>query len=98
MFAFFKYLPLLLGLKDVANVYKQETGEDKPWYLSRTFLGSAIAFIFTCLAVFFGISYTGDDIEVIVNNIYTIITTCVALYGVVMTFVGQIKKKTPEGK
>lgn len=93
MFQFLKYIPLLLKFKDVTEVYKEETGQDKPWYMSRTFLGSAIAFIFTCLAVFFGIVVDAGTIEIIVNNTSTIISAIVALYGIVMTLVGQIKKK-----
>jgi len=93
MFSFLKYIPLLLRFKDVTEVYKEETGENKPWYMSRTFLGSAIAFIFTCLAVFFGIVVDAGTIEIVVNNISTIISAIVALYGIIMTFIGQIKKK-----
>jgi hypothetical protein len=93
MFSFLKYIPLLLKFKDVTEVYKEETGQDKPWYLSRTFLGSAIAFIFTCLAVFFGIVVDAGTIQIVVDNISTIISAIVALYGIIMTFIGQIKKK-----
>ena len=93
MFSFLKYIPLLLRFKDVTEVFKEETGKDKPWYMSRTFLGSAIAFIFTCLAVFFGIVVDAGTIEIIVNNVSTIISGVVAVYGIILTLIGQIKKK-----
>lgn len=93
MFNFLKYLPLLLKLKDIAEVYKQETGENKPWYLSRTFVGSIIAFVFTCLTVFLGIEFDQGQITFLTDNISTMITTGIALYGVIMSFIGQIFKK-----
>lgn len=98
MFSWIKYIPLLLKFKDVTDVYKEETGEDKPWYLSRTFLGSAIAFISTCLTVFFGIVVDAGTVQIVVDNISTIIPAIIALYGIVMTFVGQIKKKSTKEK
>jgi hypothetical protein len=93
MFTFLKYIPLLLKFKDVTDVYKKETGENKPWYISRTFFGSAIAFIFTCLAVFFGLVVDANTVAIVADNAYTISSAIVALYGIIMTFVGQIKKK-----
>lgn len=93
MFQFLKYIPLLLKFKDVTEVYKEETGKDKPWYMSRTFLGSAIAFIFTCLAVFFGIVVDATTIQIVVDNASTVVSALVALYGIVLTIIGQIKKK-----
>jgi len=99
MFSWLKYIPLLLKFKDVADTYRKETGENKPWYLSRTFLGSAIAFIFTCLAVIFGITVDNETITVVVNQISTLIPAIIALYGIVMTIVGQITKsrrKSPQ--
>lgn len=93
MFQFLKYIPLLLKFKDVTEIYKDETGKDKPWYMSRTFLGSAIAFIFTCLAVFFGIVVDAATIQIVVDNTSTIISGLVAVYGIILTLIGQIKKK-----
>jgi hypothetical protein len=98
MFSFLKYIPLLLKFKDVTEVYKEETGKDKPWYLSRTFFGSAIAFIFSCLAVFFGLVVDATTIQIVVDNAYTISSAIVALYGIVMTFIGQIKKTMPKAE
>jgi uncharacterized membrane protein len=89
----FKYIGLILKFSDVSKVYKEETGKDKRWWLSRTFIGSLIAFLATAVTVFFGIEISDGQVEVIVNSLSTIIPAAIALYGVVMTFIGQVKKQ-----
>lgn len=92
----FKYIGLILKFSDVSAIYKQEKGEGKSWWLSRTFIGSLIAFLATVVAVFFGIQISDGQVEVIVNSVSTIVPAVIALYGIVMTFIGQIKKKQDE--
>lgn len=92
----FKYIGLILKLSDVSSIYQAEKNEGKPWWLSRSFIGSLIAFFATAVTVFFGITVSDGQIEVIVNSLTTIIPAVIALYGVIMTFIGQIKKKPEE--
>lgn len=94
MFTFLKYLPkILFGFKDVSDTYQTETGEGRPWYLSRTFIFSALCFIGTIVTILTGITFDEVQIKAIADNAVTVITALVAIIGAVMSFVAQIKSK-----
>ena len=91
---FLKYLPqILLGFKDVSDKYKTETGEGRPWYLSRTFIFSALCFIGTGVTIITGITFDQEQIKVVADNAVTIITAVIAIVGAVMSFIAQWKSK-----
>ena len=87
-----RYLPLILKFKNIAEVYKEETGQGKPFYLSRRFIGLVITAIFAIITIWTGV--TIDDVLSlpIADNIVAITTAVIALYGVVLGIIGQIKK------
>ena len=94
MLQFLKYLPqILLGFKDVSDKYKTETGEGRPWYLSRTFIFSALCFIGTGVTIITGITFDQEQIKVVADNAVTIITAVIAIVGAVMSFIAQWKSK-----
>lgn len=88
-----KYLISILKFKDITDTYKEETGSDKPWYLSRRFVGTVIAIIAGVLFASQGIVISETQIQLIVDGFITIIPALVSLYGIIMGVVGQIKKK-----
>src|SRR3990167_10626230 len=82
--SFLRYLPLILKFKNIAEVYKEETGQGKPFYLSRRFIGLVITAIFAIITIWTGV--TIDDVLSlpIADNIVAITTAVIALYGVVL--------------
>lgn len=88
-----KYLISILKFKDITDTYKEETGSDKPWYLSRRFIGTIIAIIAGVLFASQGIVISETQIQIIIDGFITIIPALVSLYGIIMGVVGQIKKK-----
>lgn len=92
MLTFLKYLPrILLGFKNVSDTYKAETGADRPWYLSRTFIFSALCFISTGITVVTGVKFDEETIKVVADNIPTIVSGVIALVGAVLSFIAQWK-------
>ena len=92
IFLFFKYLPVLLKFKNVAEIYKDEQGKNKPAIISRRFVGAVIILIGAYLGVRYGISAEIFNIEQITEHLMSIIGSITILYGIVMTVVGYIKK------
>jgi uncharacterized membrane protein YkvI len=99
MFAILKYLPkIIFGFKDVSNEYKEVTGENRPWYLSRTFLYSALCFVGTLVTIGTGIELEKEKIKAIADNVTVIIPAVIALVSAVMSFIAQFKRKPTETK
>lgn len=94
MITFIKYLPkVLLGFKDVSDKYKEETGQGRPWYLSRTFIFSALCFIGTLITIVTGISIDPQLLNTIADNLPTLISSIVALVGAILSFLAQWKSQ-----
>jgi hypothetical protein len=93
MFKFLKYLPLLLKLKEVSEIYEAETGKPRPALISRRFLGAVLLLISAGLAKYFDITIPENMIETIADNIDAIIVAAIGIYGGVMGVVGIVKKK-----
>ena len=93
MFSWLKYLPLLLKMRDISNVYEEEKGQNKPWYLSRRFFGVVIIAIFAFLSIQFGFDMSALSPDVIANHIVNAVQALIGLYGIVMVIVGYFKRK-----
>lgn len=97
MFQYLKYLPkILFAFKDVSDQYKEETGNNRPVLLSRTFINSLVCFLSTIATVALGVKFDDESIRVVADNTATIILAGVALYTAIMSFVAQIKSKRNE--
>ena len=93
MFNFLKYLPqILLKFKDVSASYAKETGEERPFYLSRTFVFSALCFIATLITAITGTIIDENFLGVLADNIPTIISGIIAIIGAVLSFIAQWKR------
>jgi len=93
MFKFLKYIPLVGLFKNVKTSYKEETGKDRPAYLSRRFIGTVIALGGAILAIQFGIIIDTTILEQLTDNIEKLVATVIAIYGIVLAIVGLFKKK-----
>ena len=93
MFKFFKYILLILEFKNVAQAYAEETGKEKPFWLSRRFIGAVITACGAAATVYFGITVPQDTLSEIATTIETILSAAVTLYGLALTVVGLIKKR-----
>ena len=92
MIKYLKYVPLvLLGFKDVSQAYTEETGQGRPWYLSRTFTYSALCFVSTLIGALTGVTFEESAISIVADNVPTIVSGVIALIGAGLTFVAQWK-------
>lgn len=87
-----KYLSLILRFRNVAEVYKEETGEGKPFYLSRRFIGLLITIIFAIVTVRTGITIDEALSAQIAEHVVSLITALVALYGIILTVIGHFTR------
>ena len=92
IFLFFKYLPVLLKFKSVADIYKDEQGKNKPAIISRRFVGAVIILIGAYLGVRYGISAEMFNVEQITEHLMSIISSVTLLYGIIMGIIGYIKR------
>ena len=93
MIQLFKYFSLILKLKDISNVYEEEKGQNKPFYLSRRFFGVVIIAIFAFLSIQFGFDMSALSPDVIANHIVNAVQAFIGLYGIIMVIVGYFKRK-----
>lgn len=93
MFTFIKYLPkILLGFKDVSEKYKEETGNNRPVYLSRTFIFSLLCFIGTGVTVVTGMVIDPNLLQILADNLPAFISAIIAIVGAIGSFVAQWKR------
>jgi hypothetical protein len=95
MFKIFKYLFVLLKLKDVSKTYKEEglNVKSKPFWVSRRFIGAVLIAVAAIVKVVFNIEIDPTNIETMTGAILGIGVAAETLYGAIMIVVGQ-KKKT----
>lgn len=93
MLTLLKYLPLLLRGKGIADIYREETGQGKPIYLSRRFVGAVVVVIFAALTTYTGISIDEGLSLQVADNTATIITAVITLYGIILGIVGHFKRQ-----
>jgi hypothetical protein len=90
MFKLIKYWGLIMRLRDVNDIYQAEKQQGKPWYLSRRFVGSVVTLVGLGLSVHYGVSLDEKSLQAIADNILSVITAGVTLYGLIMTIVGAV--------
>jgi len=90
--SFLRYLPLILKFKNISEVYREETGQGKPFYMSRRFIGLVITVIFAIVTIWTGVTVDDAISLQIADNIVAVITAVITLYGVVLGIIGQVKK------
>jgi len=88
-----KYIKMILQLKQVADVYEQEKGKDKPAWLTRRFFGVVITALSAIYFLNTGVELN-IDAENLSSHIDAIVTGGSVIYGTVMSIYGQIDKKT----
>lgn len=88
----FKYIKLLAAWQNVSEVYKQEQGKDRPFYLSRRFIGSAIGLLGIFLHVQFGITIEEATQVSLINNVEKLIPAGIIVYGSGMAIVSFAKR------
>ena len=89
---FLKYLPLLLQGRSIATAYKEETGQGKPFYLSRRLIGLVITLIGAIVSLYFGVTLDSAILASIADNMVTVISAIATLYGVIIGIIGVIRK------
>jgi hypothetical protein len=87
----FKYIKLLLKLKDIAGVYFEEKGKGRPFWMSRRFIGVTITSLAACVGLLSGVDFNAETLNGLTDNISAFITAGVAIYGAIMTLVGYFK-------
>lgn len=88
----FKYIKLLMAWQDVSTVYKEEKGKDRPFYLSRRFIGSALGLLGVFLHVQFGITLEEATQGSLVDNVEKLIPAGIVVYGSGMAIVSFAKR------
>lgn len=96
MFKLMKFIPLVALGKDVSVSYKEETGKDRPPYLSRRFMGAAIALGSGFMAIQYGVKLDAEMLSSITDSLDKMLTAGIALYGAVITIVGYFKRAKKE--
>lgn len=105
-----KYIKAILLFKQVAHTYKAETGKDKPAFLSRTVIGSAITALAGVSALAWGVDVSGDmqaqilthignvadSAYVILGEVKKMSIDLIALYGIALLLMGRFKKDRQE--
>lgn len=97
MLQFLKYLPALAAGKDVAKAYKEETGKDKPIWMSGRMIGAVVALAGVLLAISQGITLDPATLSKLSDNLTAIAGALFTIYGIVRAIIGQIqasKRKT----
>lgn len=88
-----KYAKLFGLFKNLQSTYKEETGKDRPAYLSRRFLGAVIMLGGAVLSLEFGVKIDETLFASIGDSLEKIIAAGIVLYGAVMEVVGIVKRK-----
>lgn len=88
-----KYFKLFGLFKNVQKSYKEETGKDRPAYLSRRFIGAVIIVGGAVLSLELGVKIDESLLTDITNSIEKIVAAGIVLYGLVMEIVGIVKRK-----
>jgi len=93
MIKILKYLPLVAMGKNVRNSYLEETGKERPPYLSRRFVGAVTTLIGGFLAIHYGINISNENLSQVVDSVDKLISAGITFYGVLMTIWGTIDKQ-----
>jgi hypothetical protein len=85
---YWKYLKYLFQLKDISDIFKEENTAEKPWYLSKRFIGAVITFIFGA----FSIGVSEGDIAQLTDQILLVSGVVPSVYGLIMLVIGLFQK------
>ena len=96
MFKLLKFVPLVALGKDVRASVNEESGKDRPFWLSRRFVGSVLTLIAGFAAIQFGVKLDAETITHLTDNITQLATTIMTLWGLVVTVIGYVKKQKTE--
>jgi hypothetical protein len=90
----FKKLKLIAMFKDVKEVIKAETGEERKWYSpwSRTVIGAVVAFAAYGVSVFFGVAPDPNDLSKITDSLTSISAVVPIVYGAILSIYGAVVK------
>jgi len=96
MFSFFKFLPLVMMFKDVTaamQAAKKDATADRPWFLSRRFVGAVMMVVFAAISIASGVTLDANVVNSITDSTFTMLSSGGALYGLVLLIIGAIKAK-----
>lgn len=88
MLKYWKYLEYLFKLKDISEIYKEENSTEKPWYLSKRFIGAVLTFIFSALSL----GLTEADVAALTDQIILVSSAVPTIYGLIMLIKGIFDK------
>lgn len=91
-----KYFKLFGLFKNVQGAYKEETGKDRPAYLSRRFIGAVVILGGAVLSLEAGVKIEEALLIDISNSIEKIVAAALVLYGLIMEVVGIVKRQRVE--
>ena len=98
MFKLLKFVPLVALGKDVRASVSEESGKDRPFWLSRRFVGSVLTLIAGFAAIQFGVKLDAETIAHLTDNITQLATTIMTLWGLVVTVIGYFKRNKEVSK
>lgn len=85
----FKYIGLMLGFKNVKKIYAEENlGKEKPFYLSRRFLGAVVTFGGAVSAAMYGITLEPEKLSGITDALENLGKALPVVYGAVLSLKG----------
>jgi hypothetical protein len=96
MFKWLKYLPLAALGKNVSEAYKEETGKERPAYLSRRVIGAALVLAGGFTAIQSGVQIDANILNSITDSLDKIIAAGITLYGTIIFLIGLFKRKIPD--
>ena len=90
-----KYLSLILRFKNISKVYQEETGQGKPFYISRRFIGLIITAVFAVITIWTGVTIDEVLSLQVADHVVAVITAVIALYGIILGIIGHFKRTKP---
>ena len=98
MFKLLKFVPLVALGKDVRASVAEESGKERPFWLSRRFIGSALTLIAGFCAIQFGVKLDAETLTKLTDNITQLATVVMTLWGLVVTVIGYFKRNKEVSK
>jgi hypothetical protein len=91
MAKYWRYLKVLLTFRDVTRIYREDTGESTPGWMSRRFWGGVVLMVTLALKNF-GTEIDSIQADLWVDTLYNAATGLISAYGVVMVIVGGFRR------
>src|SRR3990167_677880 len=93
MFKLLKFVPLVALGKDVRASVNEESGKDRPFWLSRRFVGAVRTLIAGFCAIQFGVKLDAETLTKLTDNITQLATVVMTLWGLVVTVIGYFRRE-----